>query len=463
MRMATSNLPVSFGLILVLLWAVPGAANESQLPVQEAVASIEAEMENRVRRDPSDASAWRMLGRLRIQQGDWTGALNALNAAIEVDQFSAAAFADLAAVQQELGNDAEAAGALQRVIELAPDSEYAEEARVALTELTANGVEPVSYEVRTFDGSNDAPLIRDPRDDEETESFFHALKKDLDLRVDLGAQYNDNVSMLPSSRESVFGSPASAQGTASISARYIAWTNDTYRIGPTLDIDYTLNEGHQDSFNLQSYRGGAFADAVYEFDDVKVKPRVAYSYTHDLFGGNTFGRRHTLASSIGFVWTPSQITTAYWSIDRNNIRNSSANAALNSQDGTSNTVGVLHDFVFRDSKFRTFRLGADYTHADTQGRNYRFNGFSLFTQSVYVVMPKLHLTTKGGWAYRDYYDFTGSPSRNTHIFRTGAELRKYFDNGLSVAGVTQFNTFVTKNRNYRSERFLIGVVGTWEY
>jgi hypothetical protein len=162
-------------------------------------------------------------------------------------------------------------------------------------------------------------LIRDPRDEEETDSFFQTLKKDLDLRIDLGAQYNDNVSMLPSSREDVFGSPASAQGTASISARYIAWTNDTFRFGPTLDVDYTLNEGNFDNLNLQSYRGGAFADAVFEFDDIKVKPRVAYSYTHDLFGGNTFGRRHTLATSVGFVWTPSQITTAYWSIDNNGI------------------------------------------------------------------------------------------------------------------------------------------------
>lgn len=441
----------------------PSLAEESQAAAVESVAAIEAQLEDRVRRDPGDASAWRMLGRLRMQQSDWTGAMNALKTAIEVDQQSAAAFADFAAVSRELGEEAEAAGALQRVIDLAPDSEYAAAARVALAELTANGVVPVSYEVRTFDGSNDAPLIRDPRDEEETSSFFQTLKKDLDLRVDLGAQYNDNVSMLPSSREAVFGTPASAQGTASISARYIAWANDTYRLGPTLDVDYTLNEGNQDNFNLQSYRSGAFVDAVYEYDDVKIKPRVAYSFTHDLFGGNTFGKRHTLASSVGFVWTPSQITTAYWSIDSNNIKNSKPQPEITSQDGTSNTIGVLHDYVRKDSKFRTFRLGADFTHADTEGSNYRFNGFSLYTQNVYVVMPKLHLTTKGGWAYRDYYDFTDTPSRNTHIFRTGAELRKYFENGLSLAAVTQYNTFVTKNHNFRSDRFLIGMVGTWEY
>ncbi len=195
--------------------------------------------------------------------------------------------------------------------------------------------------------------------------------------------------MLPSSRENVLGSPASAQGTASISARYIAWTNDTFRFGPTLDVDYTLNEGNFDNLNLQSYRSGAFADAVFEFDDVKVKPRVAYSYTHDLFGGNTFGRRHTLATSVGFVWTPSQITTAYWSIDNNNITSNRPFPEITSQDGTSNTIGLLHDWVRRESKLRTVRLGADFTHADTEGSNFRFNGSSLYAQTVYVIVPKL--------------------------------------------------------------------------
>lgn len=437
-------------------------AEESAAITAESISGIEAQMEERVRRDPADASAWRMLGRLRMEQNDWSGALNALRTSIQLDSNSAAAFANYGAVAHELGEDSEAAGAYQRVIDLAPESEYAESARSLLAELTSNGVVPVGYELRTFDGSNDAPLIRDPRDD-ETSPFFQTLKKDLDLRIDLGAQYNDNVSMLPSSREAIFGSPASAQGIASISARYIAWSNDTYRVGPTLDIDYTLNEGNQDSFNLQSYKSGAFVDAVYEYDDIKIKPRVAYTFTHDLFGGNTFGRRNTLATSIGFVWTPSQITTAYWSLDSNNIKNSKPQPEITSQDGTSNTIGLLHDFVRPEASYRSFRLGADLTHADTVGSNYRFNGFSLFTQSVFVVMPKVHLTTKGGWAYRDYYDFTDTPSRNTHIFRTGAELRKYFDNGLSLAAVTQYNTFVTRNHNFRSDRFLIGLVGTWEY
>ena len=427
------------------------------------LSALEAQLEQRVEHDPSDAAGWRMLGHMRMLREDWAGALTALQTAVKLDPLGVAAFYDFGIVSRELGDEEQAAGALQRVIDLAPTSEYATTARPLLAELTASGVVPISYEIRSFDGSNDAPLIRDPRDDEETVHFIQTLKKDLDLRLDLGSQWNDNVSLTPSSRELHAGNLASTQGNASLSARYVAFRTDQFRLGPTLDVDYTLNEGNFDRLNLQSYRTGAFADAVIKFDDIEIKPRVAYSFTYDLFGGNTYGRRHTLATSVGCVWTPTQITTAYWSIDTNNIRNTGLVPSVTSQSGISNTLGVLHDYVRRDSKFRTFRVGADVSHVDAEGSNFRYNGASLYTQAVIVIVPQLHLTARGGWAYRDYYDFTLTPSRNTNIFRVGAELRKYFDHGLSAAIVSQYDDFHTQNLNFRSNRFLAGGQLSWEY
>jgi|GEM_PF-5044710 len=450
-------------LVLGFLATQKVSSADEQAESQAPSSAMEAQLEERVRRNPADASAWRLLGRSRMQRSDWSGAMNALKTAVQLDQMSAAAFYDYGVVSQEMGEEEQAAGAMQRVIVLAPESAYATTARTALTELTSSGVVPASYEIRSFDGSNDAPLIRDPRDEEETNSFFKTLKKDLDLRLDFGTQWNDNVSLTPSSRELLAGNLASAQGNASLSARYIAYSTDQFRIGPTLDIDYALNEGNFDNLNLQSYRSGAFADAVFEVDDIKVKPRIAYSFTHDLFGGNTFGRRHTIATSVGFVWSPTQITTAYFSYDTNNIKNRRADIPITSQDGVSNTLGVLHDYVRKDSRFRTFRVGADVARVNAEGSTFRYNAISIFTQSVIVIIPKLHLTTRAGYAYRDYYDFTLSPSRNTHVFRTGGELRKYFDHGLSAALVSQYDAFQAKNDNFHSNRFLAGGVVTWEY
>ncbi len=461
--MAFTPSPVSLRFWTILVLGVLLLSSASHAEDLVAMPPLEAQFEERVRRDPSDSVAWRMLGRIRMERSDWTGALNALQTAIQLDEMNAAAFYDYGLVSHELGKDEQAAGALQRVLELAPDSEYATSAEATLSGLAGSGVALASYEIRSFDGSNDAPIVKDPRDDEDPDSFFQTLKKDLDLRIDFGTQWNDNVSLTPSSRELLAGNQASAQANTSISARYIAISNEQFRFGPTLDIDYTFNEGHFDRLNLQSYRSGVFADAIFELYDIKIKPRVAYSFTHDLFGGNTYGRRHTLASSVGFTWTPTQITTAYWSIDTNQINNNKPDPLLNSQSGLSNTVGVLHDYVRKESRFRTFRVGADVAHVDAEGSNFRYNAFSLFAQSVVVVVPRLHLTTRGGWAYRDYYDFTSSPTRDTNVWRAGAELRKYFDGGLSAAIVSQYDTFQTPNDNFRSNRFLVGGVLTWEY
>ena len=62
----------------------------------------------------------------------------------------------------------------------------------------------------------------------------------------------------------------------------------TWRLGPTLDVDYTLNEHQLDRFNLQSYRPGVFTDGTIEVGDIKLRPRVAYAFTHDEFNGSTF-------------------------------------------------------------------------------------------------------------------------------------------------------------------------------
>ncbi len=465
MPFTTSLRGLGIGMLFVvtaLVSTVPPVSGEDPAS-PDATSAIESQLEERVRSNPSDAAAWRMLGRTRMQKSDFSGAMIALRTAVQLDEESAAAFFDYGLVSKELGEEGQAAGAMQRVKELAPESEYARDAETVLQSLTAQGVVPIGYEVRTFDGSNDAPLIRDPRDEEETDGFYKKLKKDLDLRIDIGSQWNDNVSLSPVSREILVGDQASAQGTASLSTRYILFNNDTFRFGPTLDMDFTLNEGSFDRLNLQSYQVGAFADAAFEWDDITIKPRVAYTFTHDEFDGTTFGNRHRLATSLGVVWLPTQITTAYWSIDTNDIRTRRPNPEITSQDGVSNSIGLLHDYVRRDSKFRTFRVGADFSYADTDGSNFRYNGVSIYTQSVIVIVPKLHLTTRTGWAFRDYYDFTQSPNRDTHIWRTGAELRKYFDDGISAALVSQYDSFDSNNRNFRSDRFLVGGVATWEY
>jgi tetratricopeptide (TPR) repeat protein len=428
-------------------------------PVPAGQDQLKSDIRKRVEEDPKDAVSWRLLARTRIEEGDWEGAMAALEQALVLDDRSAAIYFDYGCAAEHLGRGEVAAAAFNNAIFLAPESEYAFDAEAHLQQMeTADGIQQASYDIRSFDGSDLIPLIL-PRQRAD-ESYWEDR---LNVRVDLSAQYNSNVSLAPSSREINADRKASAQGSSSFSVLYAAIDTGGLRIGPTFDSDFTLNERNVDQYDLQSYRPGLFADGKWRAGGILLKPRIAYTFDYDMFGGDTFGNKHSLALSNGAVWTPHQISTLYYAFDHNNLVNDGATPGLTSQDGDSNTVGIVHDAISSDWFWRSFRLGADFQNADTRGDNFRYLAGSTYTQTVFALTPTLNLKLRGGYAYREYPDFQGSPSRNTHIFRAGVELRKFFDYGISMAAFSHYDHFASKNSQYDRTRFLSGVVTTWEY
>jgi hypothetical protein len=428
-------------------------------PDLQSPEQIKRDLRKRVDADPKDAAAWRMLGRACIEDGDWDGAVKALERALAIDNQSAAIYFDYGCVAEHLGRDEIAAAAFNNAIYLAPDSEYAGESadRLALME-SADGIKLASYDIRTFDGSNLIPLIL-PRQKEDGSYWSDRVN----ARLDLSAQYNSNVSLAPSSREINTNREASAQGAAAFSFNYAAINTREFRFGPSFDSDFTLNEPNVREFDLQSYRPGVFADGRWEAGGLTFKPRIAYSFDYDLFDGQTFGNKHSVALSSGAVWSPEQVSTLYYAFDLNNLMNDGVDPNLSSQDGASNAVGVVHDFINSDWLWRSFRFGTDFQNVNTRGDNFRYYAVSAYSQTVVALSSTVNLKLRGGYAFRDYPDFQGNPSRNTNIIRAGAELRKFFDHGISVAAFGQYDHFASRNSQYERTRFLSGVVTTWEY
>ena len=421
--------------------------------------ALELHLAERVATSSKDASAWRLLGRARMQRQDWQGALDALRQAVELDQRSAAAFLDYGRTLRHFGQTSEATAAWQRVLALAPETEYAVAAEQELSQLaSADDVQLASYDIRTYDGSNFMPQVVGPEP-----SFWKPWQDALRIRFDLGSQYNSNVTLAPSSRELQDGGQDSAQGNASLLVQWYAINRLDFRLGPSFDSDFTLNENQFQSYNLQSYRPGLFAEGTWETERFTLRPRVAYTFTHDEFHGRTYGNRHALATSLGNVWSPGNVTTLYYAVDQNNVANDGVDPNLSSQDGWSHAVGCLHDVIDRDSVFRHFRLGGDFAFTNTIGSNYRYRAISLFAQEVLVLVPRLHLTLKGGYAYRDYYAAQVTPSRNTNILRASAELRRYLDYGFSAAIFVGYDRFLSRNDQYNTDRFQTGGIITWEF
>lgn len=439
----------------------PAAIDVTPLDAAPQPSQIEQRLVEKLRHNPGDSAAWRLLGRARLQRRDWQGALEALQRAVELDDRSAAAYLDYSKVLQHFEQRDFAGAALRRVQELAPGTPYAAEAQSALDELTSGGeIQLASYDIRSFDGSNLLPQVvgPDPRD-----TFWQSLQEDFRVRIEVGSQYNTNVTLAPSNRELQNANVDSAQGQASLLIQWYAVNRNGFRLGPSLDSDFTLNEGGLDQYNLQSWRPGLFADGIWQTSWGELRPRVAYTFTHDEFGGETFGNRHALAASLASVWTPGQVSTLYYAIDRNNVANDGAVPSITSQDGWSTSIGLLHDCLWRDAVWRLLRIGGDYTYTDTTGSNYRFQGVSLYTQSNIYLRPTLQLMLRGGWAYRDYFDFTQTPSRNTNVLRAAVELRRFFAHGFSAALFAGYDRFLSDNDRYDTDRYQSGGVLTWEF
>lgn len=449
--------------VMAALWlqslALGDGILEQAEPVVPAPDLNTLDMRKRVAAAPQDASSWRLLGRTCIEEGDWDGAITALERALALDDQSAAIYFDYGCAAEHLGREEIAAAAFNNALFLAPESEYGIQSEARLQQLgSADGIQLASYDIRAFDGSDLIPLIlpRQTADESYWEDRFT-------VRLDLSAQYNSNVSLAPSSREIDAERKASLQGAASFSFAYAAIDSGGVRAGPTFDSDFTLNERNVQRFDLQSYRPGVFAEGRWDAGAVIVKPRIAYAFDYDMFDGQKFGNKHSVALSNGMVWTPHHVSTLYYAFDHNNLEDDGAAPLLSSQDGDANTVGIVHDVIQSDWLWRSFRLGGDVQNVDTRGDNFRYRAASVYSQAVVAITPTVNFKVRSGYAYRDYYDFQGNPSRNSHIFRTGVELRRFFEHGISVAAFSHYDHFASPNPQFDRTRFLSGAVSTWEY
>jgi hypothetical protein len=156
-------------------------------------------------------------------------------------------------------------------------------------------------------------------------------------------------------------------------------------------------------------------------------------------------------------------TFVFYSAEKTNFENDGVFAPVTSQDGWTNTLGFSHEVLMPYPNLRLVRAGMDVSRADTEGTDYSYNGFSLFVEGVFPVKPTLELTLGGSWGIRDYFDFEFEPSRNEHIWRGTAELRKRLNEHTSIAGVFNYDLFDSENPLFAADRYVSGVQLEWEY
>lgn len=416
-------------------------------------------LQARLDRQPNSSENWRLLGKAKHKLGDHTGAIAALVRAVELDPQSVAAHYDLGQLFDFTGQRNKGAVHFLRVVELAPGSEYANSIP-SWWRPPANdtAVAPASFELTRLDGSNELQRLRG-RLEAGQYSPVPTLPRYF-FYLESGVQYNGNVTFTPVSQE-LFSSDAAAwQAFVNPDFEYRILNGNRWRHGPLLRGYFTGNERPFSDFDLQSYHAGYFGEHSYYASVVTWVSRAEYGYTFDLLGGHEFGDRHAIRFSETAIWDCGNVTNIYYSTHWSNFVNDGLNPSINSLDGWTNTFGVSHLTAIDWRFLKSITLGADVEIADIKGADYTYNGASLFADATIPLTDCLSLLLEGGWGYRDYYDFTGSPSRNESVWRGGARLKYKILDWLSVSTVLNYDRFDTPNTDFSAERWLAGVVTT---
>lgn len=435
----------------------------------DAIADVSPAMQQRiverVRQQPENASAWRMLGRVQIQNGDQPGAIESLRTSLKLDPLNAAAHHDLAVLLMELGRDDQAIVHFERAVQLAPESEYANAARQYLQWWgieTLSDDEPeiriVSHEAGAFDGEE--------RFESSEDSLMRSLSTPddaFDLTIDIGMRYNSNVALAPTSRQLVPGNRQSFQLSISPDAEWTLGRGETSRWGINYFGEWTFNENHFREFNLQSYQPGVFWETEYENSGTLYVPRIEYGFIHDEFDGTTFANRHQVTASLLTMWDSPEASYLYWSSDVTEFLQDGSNPALTSQDGWNHTLGGSHRWFWSGEFLRSISVGVDLQRAETRGANFRFNGVQLFSQAKFVPADDWECRLSAGVGYRDYFDFVGSPSRDEFNWRTGLEIERRFTDVFSITLLAKYQAFDSRNPQFDADRFLGGVVSTFRF
>lgn len=447
------------GLVQAVLTGLPAVA-------QESGPSLLNRLESRVAERPYEAASWRLLGRAREQQGDQQGALEAFARSAELDPLSAAAQFDLARLSLAAGDDHEAVQHFSEAVRLAPDSPYAQQAREFLQNRAGPDevILPAGYEGRRFDRSDLVPALRPSAERlDRAWSEGENLPSPWGFRLETGVLFNTNVALAPTSRELATGSRESFQAFLLPELEYAALNTATWRAGPSFRGLFNVNENDLRSLNLQSYQPGLFLERLIFLDAAILIPRLAYSYTHDVFDGHTFADRHAVTLSSSVVWPSLNETHLYWVADFTNYADDGIAPKVTSSDGWTNTLGASHRLYFERGWVQSVSAGVEGQLVDAEGANFSYDGIGLFSDAEIPIVTRLSLLLNSGVSYRRYPDARLDPSRDELVWHAGARLRLELAQHWSAAAVFNYDRFDSRNELFSADRMILGVTTTVEY
>jgi hypothetical protein len=138
-------------------------------------------------------------------------------------------------------------------------------------------------------------------------------------------------------------------------------------------------------------------------------------------------------------------------------------ATETSLDGPSITGGVSRFFQTKISWLPTYTLGVDLESADTRGSDFRYRAITAHGGMTFQLHERWRLIPTAGLGYRDYYAFTGAPSRDEVTSRIHLRLQYQMNTTTSVSLVSGYDRFASDNELFDAQRTQAGIVITVNY
>lgn len=341
-------------------------------------------------------------------------------------------------------------------MELAPDSDHAADALGLLQQLRED---PSYATLISFDGS----WLDTPRADDYTLPDFEASATPhrFDLSLDVGLMFNSNVELAPISRQLSTSELSSFQTYVVPEVKYLLIDKPDWQLGALINTYFNINESQLDAFNLQHYEPGFYLDRAMMWGETELATRVSYNYSYDLFGGQTFGNRHLLTTSLVAYHQRPIKSVVYWSIGYTDFRTDGAMPVLDSADGMTNTIGFSRSWEFKRRRITQFDLGADVQLADLDGSDMAYRGAFLYAEVKLPFLCESVLTANAGWGYRSYPDFTSAPSRDENLVSAGFALEKELSKHRTLTAFFNYDRFDSPDPNFKAGRYTTGMFATF--
>lgn len=423
-------------------------------------------LEEKIASGSATSDTWRMVGRLRQKEGASASAIRAFEVAIELEADNAAAHHDLGLLKREL-NDGSAEIHFQKVLEFAPQSEYAtaliQQGLVkpppSLSHATPSQNAQASFEPDFVQGSKGNRLehlalqqdLLEPNDES-------SLRPSSRIFVDFGSVFNSNIAVTPISRNITASGSGSFQAYVAPNIDIISWQNNQSRFGPVARGFFTMNEGDFENLNLASFQPGVFFERDVQLADREQTFRLEYVYSLDLLGGQRFGDRHGLTLSTFQMLENLDVLYGYVSLATSDFDDDGLNPAVDSLDGPALSLGVARFLRTDWTWLPTWSLGSDLEWARTTGQDNRYFAATVYTDCTFQLSEKYSLVPRASVGLRHYPDFTGAVARDETVIRLGGKLNRQLSENSTISVIFGHDRFASANEDFDVEKTEAGIV-----